>query len=164
MMNFDVSKAMPIPIPIPSKTPADMLLTLIAESYLRLTGRTLVAPDLEVRAALWHSPVAIVAHGTETDPVFFYGNRQALTLFEMDFDAFVRLPSRFSAEPVLREARAELLDRVSREGYIDNYCGIRISASGRRFRIEHAVVWNLIDTEGRHHGQAAAFAHWVPVR
>lgn len=105
----------------------------------------------------------IVAHGTEADPVFFYGNRLALDLFEMRFDDFIRLPSRFSAEPLAREARARLLARVGRDGFIDDYAGVRIASSGRRFRIEQAVVWNLLDEAGIIHGQAATFAHWVPL-
>lgn len=132
-------------------------LTLIAASFERLLERRLVeGPD--VAEALWNAPHAIVAHGTEDDPIFFFGNRAALAAFETDFEAFTRLPSRLSAEAPLREERQALLDRVSAHGFIDDYAGIRISAKGRRFRIENAVVWNLIDAEGVRHGQAATFA------
>lgn len=113
--------------------------------------------------ALWQAPRVIVAHGTEADPVFFYGNRLALHTFDMDFASFTRLPSRYSAEPLAREERARLLERVSRDGFIDDYAGVRISASGKRFRIERAVVWNLVDPAGGHHGQAATFSHWQPL-
>lgn len=143
----------------------DPRLALMADSYRRLTGRPLVAdcPSGALAAALWAAPCAIVAHGTEADPVFFYGNRQALDLFEMDFAVFTRLPSRFSAQPLAREERARLLERVSRVGFIDDYAGIRISATGRRFRINAATVWNLVDGEGVRHGQAATFADWQPL-
>lgn len=135
---------------------------LLVTSYRRLTGRELpLAPAEDLAAALWLAPAAIVAHGTQADPVFCYGNRLALELFEMDFAQFTRLPSRLSAEPLLRAERARLLERVSRGGFIDDYSGIRIAASGRRFRIERATVWNLVDAAGRHHGQAAVFAHWT---
>lgn len=67
------------------------------------------------------------------------------------------MPSRLSAEAPLREERQALLERVSRRGFIDDYAGIRISARGTRFRIENAVVWNLIDAAGVRHGQAAMF-------
>lgn len=144
--------------------PSEQRLSLIADSFLRLTGRTLIAPGGDLRASLWHAPRVIVAHGSEPDPVFFYGNRMALNLFEMDFAAFTRLPSRFSAEPLLREARDALLQRVSRDGFIDDYSGVRIAASGQRFRIERATVWNLIDGAGVCHGQAATFDHWTNVR
>ena len=76
---------------------------------------------------------------------------------------FTRLPSRYSAEPLAREERARLLERVSRDGFIDDYAGVRISASGKRFRIERAVVWDLVDPAGGHHDQAATFSHWQPL-
>lgn len=131
-------------------------LELIIASYKRLTGRDLVAPG----ESLWDAPRAIVAHGIEADPIFFFGNRMALERFEMTPEQFARTPSRFSAEPLAREERQVLLDRVTRHGFIDDYAGIRISASGRRFRIEAATVWNLLDAEGAIHGQAATFDRW----
>jgi hypothetical protein len=135
----------------------------IGESYRRLAGRPLAQGTDDSVEALWSAPTAIVAHGTEADPIFFFGNRCALALFEMDFDTFTRLPSRFSAEPLLREERTRLLDRVTRDGIITDYAGIRISATGRRFRIANASVWNLTDASGAPAGQAAAFAEWSDV-
>ncbi|MDL2339136.1 MAG: MEKHLA domain-containing protein [Pseudomonadota bacterium] len=141
--------------------PQDARLAILADSFGRLTGRLLVPSAGPVRDALWNATSVIVAHGTEPDPVFFYGNRRALELFEMDWTAFVRMPSRLSAEPLQREERARLLERVGRDGFIDDYAGVRISSSGKRFRIEQAVVWNLIDASGRCHGQAATFDRWL---
>lgn len=144
---------------------ADTRLTLIADSFHRLTGRVLVdvPAGVSLAQAMWDAPCVVVAHGVEADPVFFYGNQLALDLFEMPFDAFTRLPSRFSAEPVARGERDALLARVTRDGYIDDYAGVRIAASGTRFRIEQAVVWNLVDEHGTLHGQAATFRHWLPL-
>lgn len=141
----------------------DPRLALIADSYARLLGRPLVDTEGGIEPALWDAPRVIVAHGTEADPVFFYGNRLALRAFDMDWAAFVRLPSRYSAEPLAREERSRLLERVTRDGYIDDYAGVRISANGQRFRIEKAVVWNLIDCAGQLHGQAATFENWLPL-
>jgi hypothetical protein len=118
-----------------------------------LLGRPLVAPGGDV----WDAPQAIVAHGAEADPLFFFGNRAALEKFETTAEAFIGMPSRLSAEAPLREERQALLELVSRHGFIDDYAGIRISARGTRFRIENAVVWNLIDAAGARHGQAAMF-------
>jgi len=133
-------------------------ITLIAESFQRLLGRPLVEMQDEPIAALWNAPQAIVAHASGPDPIFFFGNKAALAAFETTFDEFAQLPSRLSAEAPLRDERQALLDRVSAHGFIDDYAGTRISAKGRRFRIENAVVWNLIDTEGLQHGQAATFS------
>ncbi len=145
----------------PSDPALDARLRLIVESYHRLTGRELIAnvpnDGIALREALWNAPRAIVAHGTEADPVFFYGNHYALQCFEMSFEEFVRLPSRFSAEPLARKARAEFLAKVAQQGYVDGYAGMRIAKSGRRFMISGGTVWNLADERGGLHGQAAAF-------
>jgi hypothetical protein len=132
-------------------------IALIAQSFERLLHRPLVAPAGDVVAALWEAPDAIVAHGTEADPTFFFGNRAALTAFECDVASFIAMPSRLSAEVPLQGERQLLLDRVTHDGFIDDYAGVRISASGRRFCIERAVVWNLIDGRGVRRGQAATF-------
>ena len=132
-------------------------IALIAKSHRRLTGRALVEISPDPVATLWSAPLAIVAHGTEADPLFFFGNAAALDAFELPVERFIGMPSRYSAEPDERSARQALLDRVSARGYIDDYTGVRISDSGRRFTIAQATVWNLIDANGTRHGQAAAF-------
>jgi|SRR6478609_5686807 len=139
-------------------------MNVLVTSYRRLTGRSLIdSSDADLWHACWAAPRVIVAHGLEADPIFFYGNQAALRLFELDFAAFTRLPSRYSAEPLLREQREALLARVHEHGFIDDYAGVRVSSSGRRFRIEQAVVWDLLDEHGQRHGQAATFARWLPV-
>lgn len=139
-------------------------LMLLLESYCRLTGRQLLGakpPGLEQLVAVLDSvPFALVSHGTEADPVFNYGNKAALDLFGMDWKIFTSLPSRYSAEQPNREARERLLHEVKCHGYIDNYSGVRIASDGRRFMIERATVWNVVDGEGLYHGQAATFAEW----
>ena len=149
---------MTTPLPPHIDTP-DMRsrLDLIAASYQRLTGRQLAPPAGDPARALWTAPRVIVAHGIEADPIFFFGNRAALDQFEMSLERFAAMPSRLSAEPMLREERQALLDRVARHGFVDDIAGIRISATGRRFRIERGTVWNLIDEHGSVHGQAATF-------
>lgn len=136
---------------------------LIAESFARVTGGELVRPYGEILAQLWHAPAVVVAHGTEADPIFFYGNRAALDLFEMAAQEFVELPSRFSAEPEARGERARLMAQVAEKNFISNYSGVRIAKSGNRFMIDHAIVWNLLAADGAIHGQAACFEHWRPL-
>jgi len=133
----------------------DGRLALIAASYRRLTGKPLL--EAFDPLALWNAPRAIVAHGTEDDPVFFYGNSMALQLFEMSFAEFARLPSRLSAEPEGLAARVVLMEKVTRLGFIDGYSGMRIAKSGKRFMITDATVWNLVDEAGVYYGQAATF-------
>jgi len=136
---------------------------LLGQSYRRLTGRTLLPAaqdDAALAKAAFEAPFALLSHGLEADPLFNYANRTALRLFELDWAALLAMPSRASAEALKQEDRARLMQRVLETGYIDDYSGVRIARSGRRFIIENATVWNVVDAEGRLHGQAATFATW----
>jgi hypothetical protein len=135
----------------------------LVQSYRHFTGRELlpVATNVAARAErLFHAPFVLVSHGTEVDPVLNYGNRAALELWEMTWEELTRTPSRFTAEAPNREERARLLAAVTARGFIDDYSGVRISKTGRRFRIHRATVWNLISASGEPCGQAATFADW----
>jgi hypothetical protein len=136
------------------------------DSYQSLLGRPLVdrqGSDLVVAERLYRAAFVVVAHGTGPDPVLSYGNAVALALWEMHADAVTRTPSRLTAEPADRAERARLLDRTLRDGFVDDYSGVRISRTGRRFHIERAIIWNLSDATGAHVGQAATFDQWTPL-
>lgn len=136
---------------------------LLIESHRRLTGRDLLPAELagdEAARALYAAPFAVLSHDAADDPRFTYANLTAQRLFEMPWNEIVGLPSRLSAQAAARDERQRLLERVTRDGYIADYAGVRIARSGRRFRIEAATVWNLFAADGRRVGQAAAFAHW----
>ena len=151
---------------IPQKNAKLLQCRRILESYRVLTGETLLPyeGDLEAAAqALFSAPFVVVAHGTECDPVLNYGNAMALRLWEMEWSEFTQTPSRFTAEAPEREERARLLSEVTKNGFIRNYSGVRISKTGVRFRIQRATVWNLFDEDGSIHGQAATFVHWERV-
>jgi hypothetical protein len=117
--------------------------------------------DPSLAEALYQAPFVVLSHGIEPDPIFNYANLTAQRLFEMTWAQMTSMPSRLSAEPVSREERARLLAAVSERGFIDDYCGVRVSSSGRRFLIEQATVWTLTDAQGRPAGQAATFANWA---
>jgi hypothetical protein len=139
---------------------------LMLDSFARLLGRDLIPRDgspAEQAERLFRVPFVVVSHGTEADPILNYGNAAALALWEFTPEELRRTPSRLTAEPVHRDERARLMERTRRDGYVDDYSGIRISTTGRRFRIERAIVWNLADAAGIPRGQAATFAHWTPL-
>jgi hypothetical protein len=139
---------------------------LLLDSFARLLGRELVSREgsaTEQAERLFRAPFVVVSHGTEADPVLNYGNAAALALWEMPWDELTRTPSRLTAEPVHRDERSRLLARTRAHGFVDDYSGIRISKSGRRFRIEQAIVWNLTDGAGGHRGQAATFDSWTDI-
>jgi hypothetical protein len=135
----------------------------IAQSYQQLLGQALVrSDDPDTWRALWlGTPTRSLPTALRRTRCFSTATAWRCRCSKWISPAFTRLPSRFSAEAPVREERARLLARVSRDGYIDDYSGVRIASSGRRFRIEQATVWNLVDADRSIHGQAATFAHWT---
>lgn len=137
---------------------------LLCQSYEGCTGKSLLPLNTgveKVEEMLFNAPFALVSHGTEEDPTFNFGNKTALQLFELTWEQFTALPSRKSTEPTNREERRRLLDQVTQQGYIDDYSGIRISSTGKRFLIQQATVWNIVDEMGEYCGQAAVFDQWA---
>jgi PAS domain-containing protein len=151
---------MPVSLPDPVFLAAQSALLL--QTYERLLARPLLVdvPAEQQVQALYHAPFALVSHTPVADPIFNYANATALQLFEYRWDEFIQIPSRLSAEPINQTAREHLLSRVRQEGYIQDYEGIRISKTGRRFMIQCAVVWNLYDAQQVYRGQAACFNTW----
>ena len=92
-------------------------------SFKHWAGRDLIGasgtPE-EIAKSVFESPMVVVSHGTESDPILNFGNRAAMELWEMDWEQLTRTPSQKTAEPVALEERAALLDEVTRNGYIDN--------------------------------------------
>ena len=132
-------------------------------SLRRWTGRDLVDPQLPMidqARRIFAAPFALLSHNTADDPILNYGNRAAIQLFELSWADLVQTPSRLTAEPVHRDERARLLDAVARNGFIDDYRGVRVSKTGRRFVIEQATVWTVLDTQDQSYGQAAVFSAW----
>ena len=136
----------------------------LLNSYHHWIGRQLLErvgePDFQAQV-LFQGPLVVVSHGRDDDPMLNYGNQMALDLWEMTWDQLVQTPSRLTAEPVNRAEREWMLEQARRRGYIDTYRGVRISATGRRFLVEDALIWNVLDQQGQWVGQAASFLHWT---
>jgi PAS domain-containing protein len=133
------------------------LFDLLTGSFSRVVGRTLAGLEKGPEWLYRDAPYVLLAHGLEADPRFFYANRTAQKLFGYDWAEFRTLPSRLSALPGYREERQRLMDAVTRDGFVADFDGVRVTKSGQLFRIEHAVMWQLLDAEGRLYGQAATF-------
>lgn len=153
-----------------AQLPADLWTQWIAHSaallnsYRDRTGRELIARGggAEAEAGrLLDAPFVVVSHGTQADPLLNYGNRVALALWEMNVEQLLATPSRLTAEAILRDARERLLAQTAQNGFVDGYEGVRISASGRRFKISNVTIWNVMDEAGHPAGQAATFARWT---
>lgn len=134
------------------------------DSYHCLLGHQLierVGTDAEQAASLYNAPFVVVSHGTQVDPLLNYANAVALDLWKLTIPKLLDTPSRMTAETVHRDERAKLLARTTRDGYVDDYRGIRIATDGQRFLIDRATVWNVADPQGVYVGQAATFKNWT---
>jgi len=139
----------------------------LLDSFRARVGRELIARGGDARQEakrLFDAPFVVVSHGAEADPLLNYGNAAALALWELTPQELIATPSRLTAEAELREARAHVLEETARNGFVAGYTGVRVSKTGRRFRIHDVTVWNVTDADGRPWGQAATFAHWEPLR
>ena len=158
----------PAAAPAPWLTPEQGQLCLrILASHHQAFATPLLAGE-QVLAGQWQhlaqelfaSATVVLAHDGGTDPRLTYANAAALRLWERPWAALVGMPSRLTAEPEQRPARAAMLEQARAGQALRGYNGIRISASGRRFQIRNARLWSLLDDGGRACGQAAAFADW----
>ncbi|MEH2290715.1 MEKHLA domain-containing protein [Nostoc sp.] len=112
---------------------------------------------LETAQALFEAPFALVSHGTESDPIFNYGNRKALELWELSWEEFTRMPSRRSAEELVQEERDRLLAEATTKGF-SYFSGVRITSTSKRFEIQDGILWNLLDEQNKLCGQAAVYS------
>lgn len=135
----------------------------LLRSFQHWTGSALLEPTDEpktVAQQLFEAPFVVVSHGIETDPIFNYGNQIALNLWELDWHQFTQTPSRRTAEQAEQADREILLQQAREKGLIRNYQGVRISSTGKRFRIENVILWDVLDESGQQCGQAATFDRW----
>jgi hypothetical protein len=139
---------------------------LLLDSYRHWIRKDLIerTPHVKQQARLlFEASFVVVSHGAEPDPILNYGNQTALDLWELPWDQFIKTPSRLTAEPDDRAERGSMLERAKLNGYFDGYRGVRISSTGRRFLVEQALIWNVIDPAGKPIGQAATFSQWSNV-
>jgi hypothetical protein len=137
---------------------------LLYDSFVAVRGKALLEPQPSreyLAEALYHAPFVLLSHGIQPDPVFNYANLSAQQLWEMDWQKFTQLPSRLSAEPVAVSERQAMLEEARKKDFIENYQGVRIASSGKRFTIKNAVLWNVYDLNRTYRGQAAMFKEWV---
>ncbi|MBA5866778.1 MAG: MEKHLA domain-containing protein [Nitrospira sp. CR1.3] len=136
----------------------------LLDSYRHWTGRELIERSGSSEAQsrmLFDAPFIVVSHGVEADPILNYGNQRALDLWEATWNELVGTPSRLTAEPVNQPERERMLEAAKSRGFFDDYRGVRVSMTGRRFLVENALIWTVMDTAGSTVGQAASFSQWT---
>jgi MEKHLA domain len=129
-------------------------------SFKHWTGNSLLdvsgTPE-EIAKTLFEAPFVLVSHGTEANPIFNYGNRKALELWEISWENFIKMPSRKTAEEVIQEERDRLLLEAATKGF-SYFSGVRITSTGKRFEIQDGILWNLLDEHNYRCGQAAVYS------
>lgn len=146
--------------------PAVALAAMLIESHTAAFGRpplATVSPEANPRLVaqeLFAADLAVLAHDGTPDPRLVYANAAALRLWRRPWGGMVGLPSRLTAEPSERPARAQALAAAQRHQALSGYEGIRVDSAGRRFQISGARLWTLQDGSGVAQGQAACFASW----
>jgi hypothetical protein len=136
---------------------------LLLNSYSHFLGKELIerqeTPEAQSQL-LFESSFVVLSHGNEADPIYNYGNQIALDLWEINWENLIKMPSRLSAEQVLREEREKVLAITAKQGYITDYQCIRISKQGKRYQINDITIWNILDQTGNYLGQGATFSQW----
>ncbi|MBV5259823.1 MEKHLA domain-containing protein [Synechococcus moorigangaii CMS01] len=139
---------------------------LILVNYRRWFGEDLIETGgdrLEQARILFESPFVVFSHGTEADPIYNYGSRLGLQLWERTWDELLQMPSSQSAETSakIQAERNELLAASRSYGFKAGFSGVRVTKSGRRVRIEDVKLWDLLDSAGKYRGQAAVYSKWT---
>jgi hypothetical protein len=76
---------------------------------------------------LFYAPFVLVSHGTQPNPIFNYGNRSALDLWGLTWPELLATPLRATVEgEEIAQERQKMLDLVKKQGYINDYHGVRI--------------------------------------
>lgn len=136
---------------------------LLVSSYYHFFHERLteLASSAVMADKLYNADFALLSHDGAENPCFNYANKRAQELFEFSWHEFQGMPSKFSAEPDLREERENMLAMAAKNGFYRGYKGVRISKSGKRFFIDNCTIFNLIDEENNKVGQGAVFADWT---
>ena len=133
----------------------------LAGSYKQRTKKPLLEGNIPVTEAvrsLYYAPFVCCSHDEED--VFNYSNKAAQNLWELEWDEFVGMPSKKSADETqgeIQDERRKLLDEAKEKGVVYDYNGVRKSKSGKEFRVLDATLWMMVDKDGNTLGQAVKF-------
>lgn len=141
--------------------------TLLDRSLKRLTGQGIFdrigvkpsSPKGIYNTVCLNERFVLISHGTESNPIYNFGNVAALQAFARSWDD-IKIPSAESV--VLRSQdevlRKELMRKVTENGFVEGASGIRVRGDGKFIKLVDAVVWNCYDADDSTYiGQAAFF-------
>lgn len=100
----------------------------------------------------------ILSHGTQEDPIYNYGNRASLELFDQTLENLCQTPSRYSTVESLMDDRDRLIQQINDVGYGIITNGVRTTTKGHLFVIKTIWIWHVYhDEDGRRIGLAALY-------
>jgi MEKHLA domain len=105
----------------------------------------------------------LLTHNCDRDPILNYGNQRVLKLWEISWLELTQMYSRETAKSSDRLARSAVMEKVAAQNYIRGYNGIRVSKTGREFKIVDVTIWNLFTRDRQAYGQAAWFKTVEPI-
>ena len=136
-------------------------LEIVLENLTRWTGYDLIADYGFARETLGQQIFAanfyLLSQNHADDPILNYGNDRVLQLWEVSWDELTNMRSQDTAKPVDRSTRLAMMERVKSQNYLSGYSGIRISKTGKEFKILDVTIWNVFARNGEPYGQAAWF-------
>jgi MEKHLA domain len=141
-------------------------ISIVLENLHRWTGRDLIQDYgfslATLGAQVFDADFYLLSHNIDPDPILNYGNRRVLELWEISWAELTRMHSRETAKSSDRASRSTLMQQVAAQNYVSGYSGVRVSKTGREFRILDVTIWNLFTRDGHPYGQAAWFKHYEP--
>lgn len=99
----------------------------------------------------------ILSHGIQEDPIYNYGNRASLELFEKTLEDLCQTPSRYSTVAPLMDDRERLIQQIEEVGHGTILDAVRTSTNGKLFVMKTICVWNVYHDNGRRIGLAALY-------
>jgi hypothetical protein len=136
-------------------------ISIVLENLHRWTGRDLIQyygfSLATLGAQVFAADFYLLSHNCAADPILNYGNHRVLELWEISWAELTQMYSRETAKSSDRSSRSTIMQQVAAQNYVSGYSGIRVSKTGREFRILDVTIWNLFTRDGKPYGQAAWF-------
>jgi hypothetical protein len=136
-------------------------IALILANLKQLTGDDLIQEygfsSDNLGAQVFDADFYLLSHNCDADPILNYGNQRVLDLWEISWSELTKMYSRETAKSSDRASRSAVMQQVAAQNYVSGYDGIRVSKTGREFRILDVKIWNLFTSDRQLCGQAAWF-------
>jgi hypothetical protein len=142
-------------------------IALILANLKQLTGDDLIQKygfSLDnLGAQVFDADFYLLSHNCDRDPILNYGNQRVLDLWEISWSELTQMYSHETAKSSDRASRSAVMQQVAVHNYVSGYDGIRVSKTGREFRILDVTIWNLFTSDRQPSGQAAWFKSYESI-